>query len=82
MDRNERRHKMSMSKQDFIALADMIRNHNGQANAHGIEKPFTPDQTQALAQFCSHQNPEFKRDRWLGYLTGENGKNGGKVVAA
>jgi hypothetical protein len=30
-----------------------------------------------LADFCQSQNPNFNRDRWLGYIAGTNGKNGG-----
>ena len=70
---------MSMSKKDFIELADMIRNHNGQANAHGFEKPFTQDQIGMLARFCRYQNSNFMQDRWLGYIAGTNGPSGGSV---
>jgi len=31
-----------------------------------------------LARFCASQNPLFKRDRWLSYIAGEVGPNGGK----
>ena len=30
-----------------------------------------------LADFCQAQNPNFKRDRWLGYIAGECGPYGG-----
>ena len=32
-----------------------------------------------LATFCQQQNPMFKRERWIGYIKGENGSNGGAV---
>jgi hypothetical protein len=35
----------------------------------------------ALADFCKAQNPNFNRDRWLDYIAGKCGKNGGKVKA-
>lgn len=63
-----------MSKKDFIALADSIRNHNSHST-----QPFTPEQLATLAEFCKHQNGNFMRDRWLGYIAGENGKNGGSI---
>lgn len=32
-----------------------------------------------LADFCKSQNGRFDRERWLGYIAGENGPNGGAV---
>jgi hypothetical protein len=61
-----------MSKKDFIALADAIREHNRTGNE------FSPSQLATLASFCHQQNPEFKRDRWLDYIAGLCGQNGGK----
>jgi hypothetical protein len=58
-----------MSKQDFIALADTIRENN---NAD----EFTEYVVEVLADFCAAQNPNFKRDRWLGYIAGTNGSSG------
>jgi hypothetical protein len=57
-----------MSKKDFIALADALRGKN-----------IPLDVLEAIMEFCEKQNPRFMRDRWLGYLRGECGKNGGKV---
>jgi hypothetical protein len=68
-----------MTKKHFIALADAIRAHQG---VHGQTcncTPFTEDQLQTLAAFCREQNSNFNRDRWLGYIRGENGPSGGKV---
>lgn len=62
-----------MSKKDFIALADAIRTHN-EHNA----LPFGQEQLETLATFCAQQNPNFKRDRWLDYIAGKCGPNGGK----
>ena len=30
-------------------------------------------------QYCEAQNGNFNRERWLGYIAGENGPSGGKV---
>lgn len=59
-----------MSKKDFIALADSIR-----ASA----EPFTEYQLDLPADFCRSQNSRFNRERWFGYIRGENGPSGGKI---
>lgn len=67
-----------MTKQHFIALADTIRDYNVIAHTDG--KPlFTPAQISVLACFCEEQNARFNRERWLGYIAGQCGKNGGRV---
>ena len=75
-----------MTKKDFIALADAIREYNAgfqpYTNPAGSTVPFTFQQLNALADFCQSQNPNFKRSRWLAYIAGECGKNGGKVTKA
>ena len=65
-----------MTKKHFVALADSIREHNRVARFNG-EKAFTQEQLAALARFCASQNPRFKRERWLNYVAGECGPNGG-----
>jgi hypothetical protein len=35
-----------------------------------------------LAEFCRDQNGRFNRERWLGYIAGTNGKNGGAIKKA
>lgn len=59
---------MSMSKKHFIALADHLR---------PVRDQLTPDVLHAVEGFCQSQNYNFKRDRWEGYLKGENGPDGG-----
>ena len=77
-----------MSKKHVIALADMIREHNAFIEAHCTEghnphsHPFYRDHREALADFCAAQNPLFNRERWLDYIAGKCGKNGGKVKQA
>lgn len=74
---------MSMSKKDFIALANYVRNMNERAG-EGIDHtdPYTEIQLNHLADFCAAQNPRFKRKRWFAYIAGECGPNGGKVKVA
>jgi len=60
-----------MSKKHFIALADYLR------DTQGYCETFTPAQMEHLANFCHAQNCAFKRERWLDYIAGKCGKNGG-----
>ena len=69
---------MSMTKKDFIALANVIR---GEVYLQDCE-PFTKKQIQALANFCYDQNPNFNAERWLAYIAGECGPNGGAIKKA
>lgn len=70
---------MSMSKKDFIALADALRDVEGNVVVRGGELMVVrADVIDAIANFCESQNPAFKRDRWLDYLAGKCGPNGGK----
>jgi hypothetical protein len=69
-----------MTRKDFVALADSIREHNRLAQFDG-ENAFTLDQLAALARFCASMNPRFKRERWLDYIAGQCGPNGGAVAA-
>jgi hypothetical protein len=78
-----------MTKKHFIALADLIKTARvspGQGPSASVSKyswnPFNQDAIEILADWCETQNPQFKRDRWIGYIKGENGKNGGKVKQA
>ena len=64
-----------MTKQDFIALADWIRTAKG----YGVDE-FNPKQVDKLAAFCKQRNSRFNRSRWLGYINGECGPNGGKIL--
>lgn len=64
-----------MTKKNLIALADVIREHQ-RCYSH---EPFTRGQLDTLARFCRSQNLAFLGGRWLGYIAGENGPNGGKV---
>lgn len=72
---------MAMSKGDYIALADAIREHNAvDTKVHGGHIcRFTEDEIKALADFCQSRSPKFMRERWLGYIAGTNGKNGGEI---
>jgi hypothetical protein len=71
-----------MSKKHFIALADKIKEHNALTHCGVPITPFTEDQIDALADFCRSQNSDFNEDRWLDYIAGRCGKNGGAIKQA
>ena len=62
-----------MSKKHFIALADAIRTHNDRAGLMQL----LPRQIEMLANFCASTNPRFNRERWINYIAGKCGPNGG-----
>jgi hypothetical protein len=64
-----------MTKKHFIRLAEYIRDSKQYAGV-----AFTDAQIAHLADFCHEANPRFNRERWIGYIKGENGKNGGKPL--
>ena len=61
-----------MSKKHFIRLAQYIRTEVGYKDA------FNDNQIDLLARFCAEFNPNFNRERWLDYIAGKCGPNGGK----
>jgi hypothetical protein len=62
-----------MSKKHFIALADAIKTANADPNF----PHFDARQIETLANFCRFSNPMFNRERWLAYIAGTCGPNGG-----
>ncbi len=68
-----------MTKKHFIALADSIEEHNRCAKDNTSYTAFTTDQLSCLMDFCRHQNYNFNSERWLSYIAGTCGPNGGKV---
>ena len=74
-----------MTKRQFIALADVMRKLKPTDPEHPDSPVFMGQYEQwvntrdTLADFCAQQNDQFDRERWLGYIAGTNGKNGGKV---
>lgn len=70
-----------MTKQHFIALADTMRfcKPSKVAKPKGYAHRLEAWQgiVDELVTFCQHQNPRFLRQRWLRYINGECGPNGG-----
>lgn len=71
----------NMTKKHFIALADTIREENAHREKAGLPPMFDKAAQIALADFCLVQNNGFNRGRWLDYIEGRCGSNGGKVKA-
>jgi hypothetical protein len=67
-----------MNKKQFIALADAIRDFNKSPKADYMPD-FTEDHLNVLADFCASQNHKFMPNRWLAYVKGECGPNGGAL---
>ena len=70
---------MSMSKQDFIKLADALRAEKPGDNWNPNKRVQWELDVKAIAEVCAASNPRFKRERWMAYIAGTCGKNGGAV---
>ena len=72
-----------MTKKHFIALAEAMRKtepiklNQKNSRASAEHRQWQTD-VLTLADFCLNQNPRFNRVRWLSYLEGTCGPNGGK----
>jgi hypothetical protein len=70
---------VSMSKQDFIALADALRTEMPGDNWNPNKRTQWELDVKAVADVCARSNPRFKRERWMRYVAGECGPNGGDL---
>ena len=61
-----------MTKKHFISLANYIKQHNNWSTPK-----FTDEHIETLARFCNDANPRFDKTRWISYVKGECGPNGG-----
>ena len=76
---------MSMSKKDFIALADSLRRvlpHKWLTDKWGAEATATDRLVSELMGFCQSRNPAFRGDLWYRYLRGLCGPSGGRIKAS
>lgn len=76
-----------MTKKHFIELADWLRMpgmipasvREALGDRPDLVQPVMDALTRDLARFCKSQNCRFDTDRFIGYVRGENGPNGGRV---
>lgn len=61
-----------MTKKHFIALADALRQYRKNGTLPDVI-------VNVLGSFCQEVNPRFKMERWIEYLDGKCGPNGGKI---
>ena len=66
-----------MSKKHFIALADALRAEKPASHWDPNKRVQWELDVKAIADVCCSSNPRFKRERWLAYVNGECGPNGG-----
>lgn len=64
-----------MHKKQVIQIADTIRTLPNQTP---VEKAYFEGVICTFADMLQRGNPLFKRERFIGYIRGENGPNGGK----
>ena len=73
-----------MTKKHFIRFADYLTDAEIRkyCNTITIDNDVTyvklDDIKKHLANFCHEMNPRFARRRWLDYISGKCGPNGGK----
>jgi len=63
-----------MTSKSMIRLADAIKAHN----KLGPAETFRSTHLYALCNWMTKENPKFNVDRWIGYLRGKCGPQGGK----
>jgi len=64
-----------MTKKHFIALADTLRIElKGELHPEDFQMVCN-----CLSGFCKSQNSSFKQERWIGYINGWCGPNGGRI---
>jgi len=70
-----------MTKKHFIALADAMRYAMPTFDQPTMKAQWTRDLC-AIAGVCKSANPRFNEARWLGYINGTCGPNGGSIKAS
>lgn len=71
-----------MSKKHFIALADALRAEKPGINWDPNKMVQWELDVKAIANACAASNPRFNRERWMSYVNGECGPNGGSIKKA
>lgn len=68
-----------MSKKDFIALANALRAQKPAEHWDPNKRVQWELDVKAIADVCAASNRAFMRDRWMDYVNGLCGPNGGPV---
>jgi hypothetical protein len=72
---------MAMTKKNFIQTADALRAARPSGTLFTeIQMEQWESQVRAMADMFEAANPQFKRDRWLNYVYGRGGVNGGPIT--
>ena len=66
-----------MSKKHFIALADALREQKPAPHWDANKHVQWNQDVKAIADVCAASNPQFNRARWMDYVNGLCGPNGG-----
>jgi hypothetical protein len=72
----------TMSKKDFIIIADALRAVRASYAPHWDANLFRAcdDNIKAIADTLAANYPRFNRSRWIDYVNGECGPNGGAIT--
>ena len=75
-----------MTKKHFIALANVLKASEPIGKREGYSEQYENGRhvqwcwmVECIAGLCEQENPRFNRQRWLDYIAGECGPNGGKL---
>ena len=70
-------HLASLSASDALSIARLEHQHCKAEMSDCVEA--IDMVIERIGLVCKHFNPHFKRDRWLAYINGECGPNGGEL---
>jgi hypothetical protein len=62
-----------ITKKYLIAVGQLIK------DARGTSDEFSTSQIHSMASMFRRHNPRFSRERWIGFVMGVNGPNGGAI---
>ena len=68
-----------MTKKNFIALADALKSEQPWTNWDPNKRIQWELDVRAVANVCQTSNPRFNRQRWMEYIAGKCGPNGGGI---
>lgn len=69
-----------MTKKHFIMLADALRRERPGDHWDPNKRVQWELDVKAVADVCKRVNCRFDRDRFIGYINGECGPNGGRIT--